>query len=103
MAKAAIAKERGVRFDFGRLNRLAAAERAAKMAAALRELSHLSYEKAAAELGRRGFGWVSYATIRRARARLGISRPAPDKAARKAEPRRRRVAQKAHEDIAATE
>jgi hypothetical protein len=64
--------ERGVKFDYGRLNRLAAAERAAKMAAALRELSHLSAEKAAAELERRGFGWMSYITVQRARGRLGL-------------------------------
>jgi hypothetical protein len=108
MAKAAIAagtRKRAADITLGiaRVAHLAAAERDAKLEPALRELADLSYEKAAAELASRGFGWVSYATVRRARQRLGISRPAPDKAARKAEPRRRRVAQKAHEELAATE
>jgi hypothetical protein len=64
--------ERGVKFDYGRLSRLAAAERDAKIEPALRELSHLSGERAAAELERRGFGRMSYITVQRARVRLGF-------------------------------
>jgi hypothetical protein len=42
------------------------------MEPALRELAHLSAEKAAAELQRLGFGWMSSITVRRARIRLGL-------------------------------
>jgi hypothetical protein len=66
------AAERGVKSNAGRIHRLAAAERDAKIKPALRELSHLSAERAAAELERRGFGWMSYVTVHRARARLGL-------------------------------
>jgi hypothetical protein len=51
---------------------LAAEDRDAKVEPTLRELSHLSAEKAAAELQRLGFGWMSSITIRRARVRLGL-------------------------------
>ena len=56
-------------------NHLEAVERDAKMAPALRELSHLSDEKAADELERLGFGKMSHMTVLRARARLGMPRP----------------------------
>ena len=52
--------------------REAAAVRDTAMAPILRELSDLSAERAAAELDRRGFGYVSYMTVRRARQRLGL-------------------------------
>jgi hypothetical protein len=98
MVKAAIATERGGKFDYGRINREAAAARDERIALALRELSHLSFEKAAAELARLGYGWFSYATVRRARQRLGLS--APKKAAGIAEPRRRQAARKTNQEIA---
>ena len=53
-------------------NRLAAAARDAKLEPVLRELSHLSAQKAADEIERRGLGKLSYRTITRARARLGL-------------------------------
>jgi hypothetical protein len=54
-------------------NRLAAAARDAELAPVLRELSHLSTRKVAAELIQRGLGKLSYQTIARARVRLGLS------------------------------
>ena len=108
MAEAAIAagtRKRAADITLGiaRVAHLAAAERDTKMASALRELADLSAEKAADKLAQLGFRRMSHMTVRRARQRLGISGPAPGKAARKAEPRRRRVAQKAREEIAAIE
>jgi hypothetical protein len=88
-----------IKHPTARANYEAALERAEKLEPALRELAHLSFERCAAELRRRGHGWISYATIRRACQRLGISRPAPSKVARKAEPHRRQAAQKAHEEL----
>jgi hypothetical protein len=64
--------KRGAESNAGRIHRLVAAERDAKIEPALRELTHLSAEKAAAELERRGFGWMSYITVQRARFRLGL-------------------------------
>jgi hypothetical protein len=75
-----------------RLNQEAAAARDAKMADALRETVGLSAERAAHELAQLGFGAMSHMTVRRARTRLGISRPAPSKAA--AKPHRRQAAGK---------
>jgi hypothetical protein len=64
--------KRGAESNAGRIHLLAAAERDAKMEPALRELSHLSAEKAATELQQLGFGWLSAITVRRARIRLGL-------------------------------
>jgi DNA invertase Pin-like site-specific DNA recombinase len=70
------AKRRGVRLgnkEIARANREAAAGRDAAMEPALRELAHMSAQKAADELARRGFGKMSYMTVVRARSRLGIA------------------------------
>lgn len=70
------AKARGVRLgrqEIADANRLAAAARDAELAPVLRELSHLSTRKVAAELIQRGLGKLSYQTIARARVRLGLS------------------------------
>lgn len=72
----AVAKARGVKLgrqEIADANREAAAERDAKLAPALRELSQLSSRVAAAELERRGFGKISYKTVTRARTRLGLN------------------------------
>jgi hypothetical protein len=53
-------------------NRDAAAARDAQLEPVLRELSHLSSRAAAAEIERRGLGKLSYNSIARARARLGL-------------------------------
>ena len=63
------AERSGVKSNAGRM---AAAERDAKIEPALRELSHLSAEKVAVELQRRGLGSMSYVTIHRTRIRLGL-------------------------------
>jgi DNA invertase Pin-like site-specific DNA recombinase len=71
----AAAKARGVKLgrqELADANRAAAAERDAKLEPVLRELLHLSAQKAAAEIERRGFGKVSYKTVMRARVRLGL-------------------------------
>src|SRR5262245_34923132 len=71
----AAAKARGVKLgrqELADTNRAAAAERDAKLEPVLRELLHLSAQKAAAEIERRGFGKVSYKTVMRARRRLGL-------------------------------
>jgi DNA invertase Pin-like site-specific DNA recombinase len=72
------AKARGKRLgrqETADANRLAAAARDAKLEPVLRELSHLSAQKAADEIERRGLGKLSYRTITRARARLGLEGP----------------------------
>jgi DNA invertase Pin-like site-specific DNA recombinase len=69
------AKARGMKLgreEIGDANRLAAAARDAELEPVLRELAHLSTRKAAEEIERRGLGKLSYKTIARARARLGI-------------------------------
>ena len=53
-------------------NAAAAAARDAELEPILRELSHLSSRAAAAEIERRALGKLSYKTIARARARLGL-------------------------------
>jgi DNA invertase Pin-like site-specific DNA recombinase len=55
-------------------NRIAAAERDAAIEPLLRELPHLSPQKVAAEIERRGLGKFSYKTVERARVRLGIQK-----------------------------
>jgi len=72
------AKARGKRLgrqETADANRLAAAARDAELEPVLRELSHLSAQKAADEIERRGLGKLSYRTITRARARLGLKGP----------------------------
>jgi DNA invertase Pin-like site-specific DNA recombinase len=72
----AAAKARGVRLgrqETADANRHAAAARDAKLEPVLRELSHLSPRKIAAEVEHRGLGKLSYKTIARARVRLGLS------------------------------
>jgi DNA invertase Pin-like site-specific DNA recombinase len=54
-------------------NAAAAAARDAELKPILVELSHLSPQKVAAEIERRGRGSVSYKTIARARVRLGLA------------------------------
>ena len=69
------AKARGKRLgrqETADANRLAAAARDAQLEPILRELSDLSAQKAADEIDRRGLGRLSYRTVTRARARLGI-------------------------------
>src|SRR6185312_6870094 len=69
------AKARGKRLgrqETADANRLAAAARDAELEPVLRELLHLSAQKAADEIERRGLGKLSYRTITRARARLGL-------------------------------
>ena len=76
IAGLAEAKARGVKLgrqETADANRLAAAARDAGLEPVLRELAHLSTRKAAAEMERRGLGRLSYKTVMRARARLGIS------------------------------
>ena len=71
----AAAKARGVRLgrqEIADANRDAAAARDAELEPVLRELSHLSSRAAAAEIERRALGKLSYKTIARARARLGL-------------------------------
>ena len=55
-------------------NRIAAAERDAVIEPVLREMPHLSPQKVAAEIERRGLGKFSYKTVERARARLGLQK-----------------------------
>jgi hypothetical protein len=55
-----------------RRNREAAAARDAAMESILREFQSLPHQRVATELYRRGFGFVSSDTIRRARRRLGL-------------------------------
>src|SRR6476659_6044592 len=69
------AKARGVKLgrqEIADANRDAAAARDAELEPVLRELSHLSSRAAAAEIERRGLGKISYITVVRARARLGL-------------------------------
>ena len=69
------AKARGKRLgrqETADANRLAAAARDAELEPILRELSHLSAQKVAAEYERRGLGRISYRTVMRARVRLGL-------------------------------
>ena len=71
----AAAKARGVRLgrqEIADANRDAAAARDTELEPVLRELSHLSSRAAAAEIERRALGKLSYKTIARARARLGL-------------------------------
>jgi DNA invertase Pin-like site-specific DNA recombinase len=71
----AAAKARGVKLgrdDIGDANHDAAAARDAGLEVALRETAHLSSRRAAAEIENRGLGTISYQTVKRARARLGI-------------------------------
>jgi DNA invertase Pin-like site-specific DNA recombinase len=73
------AKLRGVKLGNRQIaedNRLAAAERDAAMEPAMRELTHLSTRKAAAEIERRGLGKLSHKAVARVRVRLGISESA---------------------------
>jgi hypothetical protein len=53
-------------------NREAAAARDAELKPILQELAHPSSRAAAAEVERRGLGKLSYKTVMRARARLGL-------------------------------
>jgi hypothetical protein len=55
-----------------RIAREAAAARDAAMEPILREFQSLPPQAAASELERRGFGFVAYDTVRRARRRLGL-------------------------------
>ena len=55
-------------------NRALAAERDKVIEPVLRELSHLSPQKAAGEIERRGLGKMSLKTVKRARVRLGLER-----------------------------
>jgi len=69
------AKARGVKLgrqEIADANRDAAAARDAELEPTLRELSGLSSRAAAAEIERRGLGKISYITVVRARARLGL-------------------------------
>jgi DNA invertase Pin-like site-specific DNA recombinase len=69
------AKERGVKLgrqETADSNKAAAAARDAALEPILRELSHLSAQKVAAEYERRGLGKISYRTVMRARVRLGL-------------------------------
>jgi DNA invertase Pin-like site-specific DNA recombinase len=69
------AKARGKTFgrqDIGDVNREAAAARDAELAPVLRELSHLSARQVVSEVERRGLGKLSYRTVVRMRARLGL-------------------------------
>ena len=69
------AKARGVKLgrqETADANRLAAAARDAALEPILQELSHLSAQKVAAEIERRGLGKLSYRTVMRARVRLGL-------------------------------
>ena len=73
----AAAKARGVKLGtsgkkMAADNAAAAAARDAELEPVLKELSHLSARAAAAEIERRGLGKLSYKTIARARARLGL-------------------------------
>ena len=71
----AAAKARGVKLgrqEIADANRSAAAARDADLEPVLRELADLSSRAAAAEIERRGLGKVSYKTVMRARARLGM-------------------------------
>jgi DNA invertase Pin-like site-specific DNA recombinase len=71
----AAAKARGVKLgrqEVADANRHAAAARDAGLEPVLRELSGLSARAAAAEIERRGLGELSYKTVMRARARLGL-------------------------------
>ena len=73
----AAAKARGVRLgrqEIADANRDAAAARDAGLEPVLWELSRLSSRAAAAEIERRGLGKVSYKTVMRARARLGLGK-----------------------------
>jgi DNA invertase Pin-like site-specific DNA recombinase len=70
------AKARGVKLgrqEIADANRDAAAARDAELEPTLRELSGLSSRAAAAEIERRGLGKISYITVIRARARLGLA------------------------------
>ena len=53
-------------------NRALAMARDAQLEPVLRQLSHLSPQKAADELERRGFGKMSLKTVARTRVRLGL-------------------------------
>jgi DNA invertase Pin-like site-specific DNA recombinase len=70
------AKARGVKLGNQSLadaNHAAAKARDAVIEPAMRELTHLSTRKAAAEIERRGLGKFSYKAVSRARIRLGIA------------------------------
>jgi hypothetical protein len=60
------------RQETGDANKAAAATRDAELEPLLRELSHLSPQKIADEIERRGLGKISFRTIMRARVRLGL-------------------------------
>lgn len=69
------AKERGVKLgrqEIADANRDAAAGRDAVLAPVLQQTMHLSAQKAADEIERRGLGKVSFRTVMRARVRLGL-------------------------------
>jgi DNA invertase Pin-like site-specific DNA recombinase len=71
----AAAKARGVKLgrqEIGDANREAAAARDVELKPILEELAHLSSRAVAAEVERRGLGKLSYKTVMRARARLGL-------------------------------
>jgi DNA invertase Pin-like site-specific DNA recombinase len=73
----AAAKARGVKLgrdDIGDANHDAAAARDADLKPVLEELAHLSSRAVAAEVEKRGLGKISYKTIMRARARLGLEK-----------------------------
>ncbi len=73
----AVAKARGVKLgrqEIADANRLAAAERDARLEPVLRELSGSSAEQCVAVLEQRGFGKLSHMTVYRARTRLGLPR-----------------------------
>ena len=75
--EALAAAARGVRLgrqEIADANRDAAAARDAGLEPVLRELSRLSSRAAAAEIERRVLGKVSYRTVMRARARLGLGK-----------------------------
>jgi DNA invertase Pin-like site-specific DNA recombinase len=70
------AKERGVRLgrqEIADANRDAAAGRDAVLEPVLQQTLHLSAQKAADEIERRGLGKVSFRTVMRARVRLGLA------------------------------
>lgn len=69
------AKARGVKLgrqEIADANKAAAAARDAELEPILRETMHLSAQKAADEIERRGFDKISFRTVMRARARLGL-------------------------------
>ena len=85
----AAAKARGVKLgrqEIADANREAAAARDADLKPVLLELAHLSSRAVAAEVERRGLGKLSYKTVMRARARLGLGASSADAFAAKVRP-----------------